>query len=41
MKKFFTVCLMGLISGSFSAFADTLELKMLDGEYWWAIFGES
>ena len=34
MKTFFTMCLMGLIVGSGSIFADTLELEILDGEYW-------
>ena len=36
MKKFFSTYLLGLIVGTFSVCADTLELKILDGEYWWA-----
>ena len=36
MKTMLATCLIGGIFGAFSTFADTLELKILDGEYWWA-----
>jgi alpha-glucosidase len=35
MKKCFSVCLVGLFGWLYSGCADTLELKVLEGEYWW------
>ena len=36
MKKFLITCLVCIVGGVFSASSDTMELRILDGEYWWA-----
>lgn len=36
MKRLISTCLVMVAGVQFSAFADKLELKVLDGEYWWA-----
>ena len=33
---FLITCLVCVVGGVFSALSDTLELRILDGEYWWA-----
>jgi len=36
MKKVLTISIMSLLGSGFSILADSLELKILEGEYWWA-----
>ena len=36
MKKVLTISIISLLGSGFSILADSLELKILEGEYWWA-----
>ena len=36
MKKVLTISIISLVGSGFSTLADSLELKILEGEYWWA-----
>ena len=36
IKKVLTISIISLLGSSFSILADSLELKILEGEYWWA-----
>ena len=36
MKKVLTISIISLLGSGFSTLADSLELKILEGEYWWA-----
>ena len=36
MKKVLTIGIISLLGSGFSILADSLELKILEGEYWWA-----
>ena len=36
MKKVLTISIISLLGSGFSILAESLELKILEGEYWWA-----